>query len=122
MSNFSSDISEWAKTNDEINLLNEKIKHMKKINNEKMNHVLSYIHENNLDKNVFYLDSLDINIKLSEKKVSESISYKYLDDCINKYFDNNKDKPDDYHKENLLNFIKNSRTSKCVYLLKTIKS
>jgi len=109
MENLSNNMSEWAKTQLQLKEYNDKIKILRNQNNDRMNLILTDIEKLNIENNVFQMSSLGVNIKVNKTKQHESISYKYLENCINEYFIENINRDDKYHLDNLLNFIKQKR-------------
>tara|TARA_Y100000389_G_scaffold103671_1_gene100561 strand:+ start:72 stop:434 length:363 start_codon:yes stop_codon:yes gene_type:complete len=111
MSDFKENITKWATNDIEIKKLNDEIKKYRIINRDLSIEILSHIEKNNQEDNIFKIGSLDTDIKVNCTKVQESISYKYLNSCLQQYFKEHKDKDDSYHIENLLDYIKSNRTT-----------
>lgn len=109
MDNFSDDISVWAKNQIIIKQKSDEIRSLKNTNNEMMNKLLFDIKEKNIDNNIFQITTLDVNIKVQNTKIQESITYKYMDKCIEDYFNEYVNKDDTFHKDNMLNYIKQKR-------------
>ena len=122
MSDFKENITKWATNDIEIKKLNDEIKKYRLINRELSIEILTHIENNNQEDNIFKIGSLDTDIKVNCTKVQESISYKYLDSCLQQYFKEHKDKGDSYHIENLLDYIKSNRTTTLKQTLQIISS
>jgi len=111
MENFGEVIKEWTRNEIEIKKLQERLKNIRSKNKELSHDLLIHIDENDLQDNTFNITSLQKKISIKESKITEPLTFKYLENCINIYFDINEEKDNKYHKENLLKFIKFKRQS-----------
>ena len=68
--------------------------------------IVDYIQENNLQDNVFNINSMDTQLSMNTSSVKETISYKFLENTLLKYYGNDSDKAND-----VMGFIKNNRSS-----------
>ena len=75
--------------------------------------VCPVIQSEKLEDNIFSIPSLQTNILLKEQKTTESLSYKFLEDKLNDYFDT----PE---KTGLLiQYLKDNRKTETSYVLKS---
>lgn len=106
-------IINWAKYDKQIKELNLELSSLRKKRDRIQNNLIPMIKENNLDENIFSIESLKTNISLKENKISESMSYKFLQDKFIKFFD------DTQKAEELLQYIKHNRKKETNLVLKS---
>lgn len=112
MENFGLKITEWTKNDLEIKTLQKQLNEKKEQNKNLSNDLLMEIQEKNLNDNIFKISSLKQDVFVRQTKVSDCLSLKYLEFCIMEYFKENSDKPNSFHLENLVTYIKQKRTVK----------
>ena len=103
MSTFNRNILEWIDYDNTIKAKNEAIKELRLKRDNLETSILQHIQENNLEDNVFNITSMNTQLKVNKTNTKETISYKFLETTLMKYF-NNETKTKD-----LLDFIKNNR-------------
>ena len=106
-------IKNWIILDNNIKELSNKIQDNREKKNYYNNLIIEYAKNNNLD-NI----KIKINngyIKLINNNISESLTYKFLENCLNKYFNSNNSKT-----KEIINFIKKKRNIKCITELKRI--
>jgi hypothetical protein len=106
MSEFNKNIMTWVDCDNQIRAKNEEIKQIRSKKDNLEVSIVHYIHENDLKDSVFNISSMDTQLQMNTTTVKETISYKFLETTFLKYFDGDKEKTKD-----LMDFIKNSRTS-----------
>ena len=94
---FASDLS--------ITLKIKEVKTLKSKKDELEKNIVCYINENNLQESVFNISSLDTKLQYHKSSVKESITLKFLENSLLKYFENDFDKTNE-----LMDFIKNNRS------------
>jgi hypothetical protein len=75
---FEQTIQEWVKTDQELRELNERIKQLRQTKFELDKKITQYSEER--DTKSFRYGS--IKMKIVESKISESLTFKYLDKCL----------------------------------------
>lgn len=112
---FVEDIKSWVENDNKINLLTQKIKDLRDEKTSLHNKIISYIQSNNLDKTTINITGG--KIKLSEQVTSTPLTYKYLEEGLKKYFDNDNNKVED-----IINYLKTNRKSSKNVFLKRIEN
>ena len=112
MENFNKNIIEYCDIENKIRSKSEEIKYMRIKKDSLETNVIEFIESNNLQDNIFNIASLDTKLKYVKSNTKESITYKFLETTLSKYF-NDSDKVND-----ILNFIKNNRNSSSKVSLK----
>ena len=77
----------WSKLDKELKELNKQCSDIRKRKDILQSDICPVIQSENLDDNIFSIPSLQTNIVIKENKVSESLSYKFLEEKFNDYFD-----------------------------------
>lgn len=113
MENFNKNIIEYCEIDSLIKSKSDEIKKMRIKKDSLETNVIEYIESNNLQDNIFNIASIDTKLKYVQSNTKESITYKFLETTLCKYFDNNSEKVND-----ILNFIKNNRNSSSKVSLK----
>lgn len=113
MENFNKNIIEYCEIENKIKSKSEDIKEMRIKKDSLEKNVIEFIESNNLQDNIFNISSLDTKLKYVKSNTKESITYKFLETTLSKYFNNDSDKVND-----ILNFIKNNRNSSSKVSLK----
>lgn len=113
MSDFNKNILQWVEYDNSIKSKNNDIKEIRLKRDNLEISIIQHIQENNLQDNIFNITSLNTQLKMNTSSIKESISYKFLENILLKYFNNDIDKTND-----LLNFIKNNRNTTEKFSLK----
>ena len=103
----------WSKLDKELKELNKQCSDIRKKKEHLQSEICPVIQSEKLDDNIFSIPSLQTNIVIKEHKVSESLSYKFLEDKFNDYFDT----PD--KTQLLLQYLKDNRKSESSFILKS---
>ena len=105
MTDFNRNIIEWCEYDNNIKSKMEEVKTLKSKKDELEKNIIFYINENNLQESIFNISSLDTKLQYHKSSVKESITLKFLENSLLKYFDNDLNKTNE-----LMNFIKNNRS------------
>ena len=104
---------QWTKLDLELKELNKKCSDIRKKKDILQSRICPIIQSENLEDNIFSIPSLQTNILFKEQKSSESLSYKFLEEKLNDYFDT----PE---KGGLLiQYLKDNRKAETSYVLKS---
>lgn len=105
MTDFNRNIIDWCEYDNNIKSKMEEVKALKSKKDELEKNIVCYINENNLQESVFNISSLDTKLQYHKSSVKESITLKFLENSLLKYFENDFDKTNE-----LMDFIKNNRS------------
>ena len=104
---------QWTKLDLELKELNKKCSDIRKKKEILQSRICPVIKSENLEDNIFSIPALQTNVFFKEQKSSESLSYKFLEDKLNDYFDT----PD---KTGLLiQYLKDNRKTETSFILKS---
>jgi len=103
----------WTKLDIELKELNKQCSDIRKKKDILQSEICPVIQSEKLDDNIFSIPSLLTNIVIKEHKVSESLSYKFLEERLNDYFDTS-DKT-----RLLLQYLKGNRKYETSYVLRS---
>tara|TARA_B110001469_G_scaffold127138_1_gene146861 strand:- start:1080 stop:1439 length:360 start_codon:yes stop_codon:yes gene_type:complete len=113
MDNIQQYIVDWVKTDKQLKQLNKESGDLRKQKDTIQCNLLPLIQENNLQENVFSIPALNVDISCKESSTYETISYKYLEEKFNDYFDT-------YEEANkLLIYLKENRKKNTFISLKS---
>ena len=113
MDTLQKNLLQWTKLDIELKELNKKCSDIRKKKDILQTRVCHVIQSEKLEDNIFSIPSLQTNILLKEQKTTESLSYKFLEDKLNDYFDT----PE---KTGLLiQYLKDNRKTETSYVLKS---
>jgi len=104
---------EWTRLDKELKDVNYQASQIRKKKDELQKHLCPVIQDNQLEDNIFSIPSLQTNVSFKEQKNSEAMSYKFLEDKFNDYFNNFEDC------QKLLQYIKDNRKKETTYVLKS---
>ena len=104
MSNFNSDFVNLCEIDNLIKNKNNEMKILKEKRDLLEKNIILHIESNNLQDNVFNISSMNTKIEYSKNNVKETITMKFLENTIEKFYNNDIDKT-----KNLIEFIKNNR-------------
>ena len=114
MDELQDQIFQWTQLDKQLKKINKQASEIRKKKEELQGNICPLIQENKLEDNIFAIPSLQANVSFKEQKVSESISYKFLEEKFNKYFKSEKEG------QQLLQFLKDNRKKDVNYVLKSI--
>ena len=103
MDDFNKNIVKWITYDNEIKKCSDKLKKLRSEKNTFESEIITFIENNDLKDNIFNLPSYSSKVQYNTNKSYETMSYKFLEDKFEKYF-NNSDKAIE-----LLEFLKSER-------------
>ena len=103
-------IKNWVKLDNYIKELNEKIKYYKQEKVKYNTNIIEYITNNDLDNVTIRIS--DCKIKFLDMNYSQPLTYKFIYECLIKFF-NNENTVDE-----IINFIKSERNIKTIKEIK----
>ena len=113
MDTLQKNLLQWTKLDLELKELNKKCSDIRKKKEILQSRICPVIKSENLEDNIFSIPALQTNVFFKEQKSSESLSYKFLEDKLNDYFDT----PD---KTGLLiQYLKDNRKTETSFILKS---
>ena len=104
MSNFNSDVVNLCEIDNLIKNKNNEMKILREKRDLLEKNIIYHIEANNLQDNVFNISSMNTKIEYSKNNVKETITMKFLENTIDKFYNNDIDKTN-----KLIEFIKNNR-------------
>ena len=113
MDQLQQNILHWTKLDKELKEVNKVASDIRKKKEDLQSQVCPLIKEHQLTDNVFSIPSLQTNVSLKEHKVSESMSYKFLEEKFTDYFDT----PEQC--ATLLSYLKEHRKKESTFVLKS---
>ena len=105
-------IKTWVSLDNEFRRINKKLQEIKSKKNEVNDNIITYFHENNINSPTINIS--DGKLQLIETKQANALTYKFLEECLNDYF------KDEKQTEKLINFIKSKRSYNLNQSLKRI--
>ena len=79
-------IFQWTKLDKELKEINKVAADIRKKKEDLQKKICPLIKDHKLEDNIFSIPSLETNVSLKEQKVSETISYKFLEEKFSDYF------------------------------------
>jgi hypothetical protein len=113
MESLQKNLLQWTKLDIELKDLNKKCLDIRKKKDSLQSRICPIIQSEKLEDNIFSIPALQTNVLLKEQKTSESLSYKFLEEKLNDYFDT----PD--KTELLIQHLKDNRKAETSYVLKS---
>jgi len=104
---------QWTKLDKELKEVNKIAVDIRKKKEDLQKKICPLIKEHQLEDNIFSIPSLQTNIILKEQKVSESISYKFLEEKFTDYFKSSEEC------DTLLSYLKEHRKKESTFVLKS---
>ena len=112
MDTLQKNLYQWTKLDLELKELNKKCSDIRKKKDILQSRICPIIQSEKLEDNIFSIPALKTNVLFKEQKTSESLSYKFLEEKLNDYFDT----PD--KTELLIQYLKDNRKTETTYVLK----
>ena len=106
---------QWTKLDKELKEVNKIASDIRKQKEDIQKQLCPLIQEHNLEDNVFSIPSLQTNVTFKEQKTSETISYKFLEERFNDYFNSQEDCL------KLLQYLKDNRKKESSFILRSSK-
>ena len=113
MDELQQNMYQWTKLDKELKEVNKIAADIRRQKDDLQKKICPLIKEHQLEDNIFSIPSLQINVSLKEQKVSESISYKFLEEKFNDYFKCAEECA------NLLSYLKENRKKETSFVLKS---
>ena len=113
MDELQQNMYQWTKLDKELKEINKVASDIRKKKEDLQKKLCPIIQEHQLEDNVFSIPSLQTNVTFKEQKTSESMSYKFLEDKFNDYFETQ----DECQK--LLQYLKDNRKKESSFILKS---
>ena len=113
MDNLQQLMFQWTKLDKELKGINKQASDIRKQKEDLQSQLCPIIQEHKLEENIFSIPSLQLNVTFKEQKTSESMSYKFLEEKFNDYFET----PEDCLK--LLQYLKDNRKKETTFVLKS---
>lgn len=113
MDTLQKNLFQWSKLDKELKELNKQCSEIRKKKEKLQSKICPLIQSEQLEDNIFSIPSLNTNICYKEQKTSESMSYKFLEEKFNDFFDT----PD--KAAILLQYIKDNRKQELSHVLKS---
>lgn len=108
---FVEDIKKWVDYDNRIDAYNSKIKSLKDEKLTLTNKITTHMEANKMNNTIINITGG--KIKLTEQSISTPLSYKFLEDSLNKYFNQDPDKVGD-----IIDFLKQNRSTRKNVVLK----
>lgn len=113
MDTLQKNLFQWSKLDKELKELNKQCAEIRKKKEKLQANICPIIQSEQLEDNIFSIPSLNMNICYKEQKTTESMSYKFLEEKFNDFFDT----PD--KAAILLQYIKDNRKQEVNHVLKS---
>jgi hypothetical protein len=107
------DLLMWTKLDVELRDLNKKCTEIRKKKDILQSRICPIIQSENLEDNIFSIPALHTNVLFKEQSTSETLSYKFLEEQLNEFFDTPDKTP------TLLQYLKENRKQRKTYVLKS---
>jgi len=104
---------QWTKLDKELKEINKVASTIRKTKEDLHKKLCPLIQEHKLEENIFSIPSLQTNVTFKEQKTTESMSYKFLEEKFNDYFETQEDCL------KLLQYLKNTRKKETSFILKS---
>ena len=103
---FETNIKNWVSIDNQIKLLNDKVRELREQRNEACQDILHYVETNNLSNATVQIS--DGKLKFTEIKQSVPLSLRYINDCLSRCLDDEKKIAE------IMQYIKSSREIKVI--------
>jgi hypothetical protein len=104
---------QWTKLDKELKEVHKVAADIRKQKDDLHKKLCPLIQDHQLEENVFSIPSLETNVTFKEQKVSESLSYKFLEEKFTGYFDTQEEG------SKLLQYLKDNRKRENSFVLKS---
>lgn len=111
---FESQIQKWVSIDNQLKILNDKVKELRDNKNEVTEQINKYVERNNLKSSIIQIS--DGKIKFSSTKVSESLTFKYIEKSLGEVIHNEE------QVQKIVNYLKQNREFKNVNEIKRFSS
>jgi len=107
---FEKDIQQWVSIDNQLKILNEKIKDLREKKNDLSSNLTKYAENNNLSDKVIQIT--DGRLKFTKTRVTAPLTYKYLEKTLGEIIKN------ETQLKQIMNYLKENRESKIVEEIK----
>jgi hypothetical protein len=108
--NFEKDIQQWVSIDNQLKILNEKVKELRDKKNELSTNLTKYAETNDLSNKIIQIT--DGKLKFVKTRVAAPLTYKYLEKSLSDIIKN------DTQVKQIIHYLKENRESKIVQELK----
>ena len=109
---FEQNVQQWVSVDNQIKILNEKLKELRDKKNDLSENINKYVKETNISNSTIKLS--DGQLKFIQVKETQPLTFKYLEACLNEIVIN-----EDQVKM-IMEYVKNKRESKYVPEIKRL--
>lgn len=110
MANFEEKIQRWVSIDNQMKLLNEKIRDLREKKGELTQNILECAEENNMGNTTIQIS--DGRLKFTNTRISEPLTFKYLEKSLSEIIRN------ESQVKQIIEYIKKNRETKIVHELK----
>lgn len=97
---FIQNIKKWVIADSQLKLLHEKTKQIREIKHKITEDICNFVEDHNINQNIEISDG---ELKIYEKKEYSTLTYSYLEECLDKIIKNSD------HKNYILQYVKDNR-------------
>jgi hypothetical protein len=108
--NFENKIQQWVSIDNEIKILNEKVKLLRDSRNHLSQNIIIYANEKNISNSTIKIS--DGKLKFTNIKIQEPLTFKYIENTLAEIITN------ESQLKYIIEYLKNKRTSKMVSEIK----
>jgi hypothetical protein len=101
--NFDETMAEWVHIDNKIKNLNEQLNELKEEKSEISDKLNDYVENNSVDKKSINVNLKDSQIKFITTKVPQTLTFKYLEKCLNEII------TDEDHVKQIIEYVKLNR-------------
>lgn len=110
MANFEEKIQRWVSIDNQMKILNEKIRDLREKKSELTQNILEVAEENNMANTTIQIS--DGKLKFANTRISEPLTFKYLEKSLSEIIRN------ESQVKQIIEYIKKNRETKMVHELK----
>jgi CxxC motif-containing protein len=107
---FENNVQQWVSLDNQLKLLNEKIKEIREKRNQLSENITHYATSHELTKSTVQIS--DGKLKFSDIKTAEPLTFRYLEKCLNEIIRN------DSQVKKIMDYVKQKREMKVVTEIK----
>lgn len=109
---FEKQIQQWLLIDNQIKLLNDKLKELRELKQKTSEHIIEHVQKNQLSQ--FTIPNSDSKLKFVQTKIPQPITFKYLDGCLTNIIRN------ETQRNQIINYIKTQREIKTQLEIKRV--
>jgi len=111
---FEENVQKWVSFDNQIKIMNEKMKELRDKRSELSDSISSYVEHNNLQTATIQIS--DGRLKFANTRVQEPLTFKYLEKSLHEVIKN------ETQVKQIIEYLKKNRESKVVTEIKRVKS